>query len=137
MAKVLISLLGMDQHEVGALTVSRILRDAGFEVVYLGRFQTPDSIVRAALEEGVQAIGISCYSWEFRTYVPQLLRTLEEEGLAIPVVVGGGVLSEEDEAWLRAMGVKGVFRAGSPEGNIVRFFQELVATSSQAGTSVP
>ncbi len=136
MAKVLISLLGMDQHEVGALTVSRILRDAGFEVTYLGRFQTPDSIVRAALEEGVQAIGISCYSWEFRTYVPQLLQKLKEEGLAIPVVVGGGILGEEDEAWLRAMGVKGVFRAGSPEGDIISFFRELVATSPQAGMSV-
>lgn len=63
--RILLSLLGLDQHEAGAFAVARLLRDAGMEVVYLGRFVTPDRIVRAALEEGVDVIGLSCHSWEY------------------------------------------------------------------------
>ena len=63
--RILLSLLGLDQHEAGAFAVARLLRDAGMEVVYLGRFGTPDRIVRAALEEGVDVIGLSCHSWEY------------------------------------------------------------------------
>ncbi len=131
--RVLISLLGMDQHEVGALTVAGILRDAGYEVLYLGRFQTPQSIIRAALEEDAQVIGISCYSWDFRLFLPQLMEGLKAEGLKVPVVVGGGILSEEDERWLRALGVRGVFRAGSTPEQILSFFASLDRSGQRRG----
>ena len=72
--KVLIGILGVDQHEVGAMTVARILRDAGMEVIYAGRFNLPPTIVQAAIEEDVDVIGLSCHSWEYIHYMDDLFQ---------------------------------------------------------------
>jgi methylmalonyl-CoA mutase C-terminal domain/subunit len=89
----LIAVLGMDQHEVGAVAVSRMLRDAGMEIIYLGRFNTPAGIVKTSIEEDVDAIGLSCHSWEYLHYMPELLHMLNERSLNIPVVIGGSVIT--------------------------------------------
>ena len=96
--RILLAILGLDQHEAGAFAVARLLRDAGMEVIYLGRFGTPDSVVGAALEEGVDVIGLSCHSWEYLYYLDELLQLMKSDELDIPVVVGGSVLSQDDKA---------------------------------------
>lgn len=107
--RVLIATLGLDQHEVGAVAVARQLRDAGMEVVYLGRFQLPPAIVKAAVDEAVDVIGLSCHSWEYLYYLDELLALLRERGLDIPVVLGGSVLTAADARALEAKGVAAVF----------------------------
>ena len=107
--RVLISTLGLDQHEVGAIAVARQLRDAGMEVVYLGRFQLPSAIVKAALDEAVDVVGLSCHSWEYLYYVDELMALLRERGLTIPVVLGGSVVTAADARSLAAKGVAATF----------------------------
>ncbi len=109
--RVLIAMLGLDQHEVGALAVARLLRDAGMEVVYAGRFNLPRGIVKAAVEESADVIGLSCHSWEYLYYVDELLQLLREQGLDVPVVVGGSVVIPSDA---RALLDKGVSAALGP-----------------------
>ncbi|HEX7409428.1 MAG TPA: cobalamin-dependent protein, partial [Candidatus Binatia bacterium] len=87
--RVWIGMLGLDQHEVGAIAVARLLRDAGIEVIYAGRFNLPAGIVKAAVEEDVDVIGLSCHSWEYLEYVDELMGLLRERELELPVVVGG------------------------------------------------
>jgi methylmalonyl-CoA mutase C-terminal domain/subunit len=103
------AVLGMDQHENGAVAASRLLRDAGMEVVYLGRFQLPSHIVTAACDEDADCIGISVHSWEYRHYLPELFELLAQAGAAIPVVVGGSILSPADEEELTRLGAAATF----------------------------
>lgn len=118
-ARVLLGTLGMDQHEVGAVAVARMLRDAGMEVVYLGRFNVPPGIVQAALEEDVDVIGLSCHSWEYLYYLDELFELLRERSLAIPVVVGGSVVTPADARAIEAKGVAACFGPGSREEHVV------------------
>jgi methylmalonyl-CoA mutase C-terminal domain/subunit len=123
--RVVIGMLGLDQHEMGARAVSRLLRDAGFEVVYLGKFNTPDRFARVAIEEDADLIGISAHSWEYLDQVPELLRTLSAQDLAIPVVVGGSVITPSDASALKAAGVAEVFGPGTPSEFIVERLRAL------------
>jgi len=123
--RVFIGLLGMDQHEVGAVTVSRMLRDAGMEVIYGGRFNTPAGIVKTSMEEDVDVIGISCHSWEYLHYMPVLLGLLKEKGLDIPVVVGGSVITPGDATVLSNQGVSGVFGPSSIPEEIVERLKRI------------
>jgi methylmalonyl-CoA mutase C-terminal domain/subunit len=107
--RVLIGNLGLDQHEVGAQVIARWLRDAGMEVIYLGRFNLPEKFVKAAIEENADVVGVSCHSWEYLHYIEELLGLLKEAGLAIPVVVGGSVITPGDERLLLEKGVTAVF----------------------------
>jgi len=107
--RVLIGAVGLDQHEVGAIAVARQLRDAGMEVVYLGRFNLPPAIVKAATDEAVDVIGLSCHSWEYLYYLDELLALLRERKLEIPVVLGGSVITATDERALAAKGVAATF----------------------------
>jgi methylmalonyl-CoA mutase C-terminal domain/subunit len=107
--RVLIGILGLDQHEVGATAVARALRDAGMEVLYLGRFNLPPEIVKAAVEEGVDVIGLSCHSWEYLHYIDPLLSLLREQELSVPVVIGGSVVTPEDARAIQARGVAAAF----------------------------
>jgi methylmalonyl-CoA mutase C-terminal domain/subunit len=107
--RVLIAILGLDQHELGAMAISKKLRDAGMEVVYAGRFNLPAGIVKMALEEDVDVLGLSCHSWEFIYYLPELFRLLKESQLSIPVVVGGSVITGKDEKTLLEQGAAAVF----------------------------
>lgn len=131
--RVFIGLLGMDQHEVGAIAVSRMLRDAGMEIIYGGRFNTPPGIVKTSMEEDVDVIGISCHSWEYLHYMPVLLGLLKEKGLDIPVVVGGSVITPRDGAALSRQGVAAVFGPSSTPGEII----ETIRRISRAGEGRP
>jgi methylmalonyl-CoA mutase, C-terminal domain len=124
--RILVAILGLDQHEAGAFAVARLLRDAGMEVVYFGRFGTPIRIVEAALEEGVDVIGLSCHSWEYLYYLDELIELLKQHALEVPVVVGGSVLSEEDKREVEAKGVAATFGPGSSAEEMVERIRSLV-----------
>lgn len=130
--RILLSILGLDQHEAGAFAVARLLRDAGMEVVYLGRFGTPERIVDAALEEGVDVIGLSCHSWEYLYYLDELFELLAARGLDLPVVVGGSVLSGDDKREIEAKGVAATFGPGAGAEEIVARIRDLTATRGAA-----
>jgi methylmalonyl-CoA mutase C-terminal domain/subunit len=130
--RILLAILGLDQHEAGAFAVARMLRDAGMEVIYLGRFGTPEMVVDSALEEGVDVIGLSCHSWEYLYYLDELFELLKSRELEIPVVVGGSVISQDDENEIRAKGVAATFGPGSDAGEIVRKIRSLAETSGAA-----
>ena len=127
--RVLIGVLGMDQHEVGAVAVSRLLRDSGMEIIYLGRFNTPAGIVKTSIEEDADAIGLSCHSWEYLHYLPDLLGMLKEQHLNIPVVVGGSIITPGDISKLKDMGVAVAFGPSVTNEEIVRSIQQLVVTT--------
>ncbi|HUJ74288.1 MAG TPA: cobalamin-dependent protein [bacterium] len=133
--RVLIGMLGLDQHEGGAVAVSALLRDAGMEVIYAGCFQTPDTLVRAALQEDADVIGLSCHSWEYLHYVPQLMARLREQEMEVPVVVGGSVLTPDDERALAELGVAATFGAGAPATAIIERIRALALGGSTAQAS--
>ena len=126
-SRILIGTMGMDQHEVGAIAVSRMLMDAGMEVVYVGRFNTPKKMVSAGIEEGVDVIGVSCHSWEYLYFMPELLDLIKSYSADIPVVVGGSVITPKDEAELKKMGVAAVFGSGSTKQDMVASISGLVS----------
>ncbi len=124
--KIYIGTLGMDQHELGAIAVSRMLRDVGMEVVYAGRFNLPPAIVKACMEEDVDVIGLSCHSWEYLYYIPELLTLLKEQTVDIPVVVGGSVITPGDSRKLLEMGISAVLGPGAPEEEIIKTIKKVV-----------
>lgn len=117
--RVLIGILGLDQHEVGAVAVARMLRDAGMEVVYVGRFNLPAMIVQTALQEDVDVIGLSFHSWEHIYYLPELMSLLEKKQAAIPLIVGGSIITKADEADLKKMGIAAVFGPSATRQGII------------------
>lgn len=130
--RVLLAILGLDQHEAGAFAVARLLRDAGMEVIYLGRFGTPERVVQSALEEGVDVIGLSCHSWEYLYYLDEVFQLLKSRELDIPVVVGGSVLSQDDKNEIQAKGVVATFGPGSDADEIVQQIRSLAEQRSGA-----
>jgi methylmalonyl-CoA mutase, C-terminal domain len=124
--RILLGKPGLDGHDRGAKVVARALRDAGYEVIYTGLHQTPEMIVRTAMQEDVAAIGLSILSGAHSTLVPRVRQQLIDEGLAdVPLVVGG-IIPAEDAAALIEGGVSAVFGPGTALGDIVRFFDEAV-----------
>jgi methylmalonyl-CoA mutase C-terminal domain/subunit len=136
-ARIVVGLFGIDQHEVGSIAVSMLLRDAGMEVIYAGRYQTPASLVRIAQEEDADAIGISCHSWEYLGYAPELLALIDRERLDLPVVLGGSVITPADAAAMRAAGIAAVFGAHASPQDMIDAIRELVARRRQRQTIVP
>ncbi len=132
--KVVLGTLGMDQHETGAVAVARMLRDAGMDVVYLGRFNLPTGIVKAAVEEGADVIGLSCHSWEYLYYMDELFELLREQRLEVPVVVGGSVVTAEDARTVEAKGVAAAFGPGAREEEVVSTIQRLAGRSRSSTT---
>jgi len=118
-------MLGVDRHEVGAITVTRMLRDAGMEVVYLGMFNMPSGIVKTSMEEDVDVIGVSCHSWEYLHYMPELLELLKKNRLEIPVVVGGSVITPGDRKRLEEMGVSAAFGPSSKKEEIIETIRKI------------
>lgn len=127
--RVVLGMLGMDQHEVGARVVAGLLRDGGMEVVYLGKFNTPQRFATVADEEDADVIGISVHSWEYLELVPELMKLLAERHSRVPVVVGGSVITPEDEQTLAGLGVAAVFGAGATPEAIVEKVRALGASS--------
>jgi methylmalonyl-CoA mutase C-terminal domain/subunit len=130
--RILLAILGLDQHEAGAFAVARLLRDAGMEVIYLGRFGTPEMVVQSALQEGVDVIGLSCHSWEYLYYLDELFELLKSRELDIPVVVGGSVLSLDDQNEIQAKGVAATFGPGAAAGEIVQQIRSLAEARGAA-----
>jgi len=128
--RVLVGVLGMDQHELGAVGVAKMLRDAGMEVIYTGCFNTPDSIIRTAVEEDADVIGISSHSWEFLYYMPELLEMIADNGLEIPVVLGGSVITDEDTTAMLDKGVAAVFGSGSVATDMIETVRNLVPAAT-------
>jgi methylmalonyl-CoA mutase, C-terminal domain len=112
--RILVAKPGLDGHDRGAKVVARALRDAGFEVIYTGLHQTPDMIARAALQEDVDAVGLSIMSGAHLTLFPAVVQALSALGAGDVRVFGGGIIPAEDAAELEARGVAKVFFPGTP-----------------------
>jgi methylmalonyl-CoA mutase C-terminal domain/subunit len=125
--RVLIGILGLDQHEVGAVGISRMLMDAGMEVIYTGKFNLPSSIIKTSIEENVDLIGLSCHSWEYLYYIPELIELLKKEKLDVPVMVGGSVITPQDNKSLVEMGVTATFGPSATNEEIIECIKGLVA----------
>ena len=117
--RVLVGKPGLDGHDRGAKVVARALRDAGFEVIYTGLHQTPEMIADAAIQEDVDAVGLSIMSGAHNHLVPEVIRLLHERGADDVAVFLGGIVPEEDHAPLFAKGVRGIFTPGARMQDIV------------------
>src|SRR6201991_1990541 len=124
--RILVAKPGLDGHDRGAKVVARALRDAGFEVVYTGLHQTPDMIAAAAVQEDVDAVGLSIMSGAHNTLFPAVIDALKARDAADIVVFGGGIIPDEDIARLQAAGVKGVFTPGTTLKSIVDWVHDNV-----------
>ena len=128
--RVLVAKPGLDGHDRGAKVVARALRDAGFEVVYTGLHQTPEMIAAAAVQEDVDAVGLSIMSGAHNTLFPAVLAALRARGADEIIVFGGGIIPDEDIERLRAAGVKGVFTPGTPLKTIIEWVHANVVPQS-------
>ena len=117
--RILVAKPGLDGHDRGAKVVARALRDAGFEVIYTGLHQTPEMIAAAAVQEDVDAIGLSIMSGAHNTLFPAVIEALRAKGVTDVVVFGGGIIPDDDFTRLREAGVKGLFTPGTPLGQII------------------
>ncbi len=117
--RVLIAKVGLDGHDVGARVIARGLIDAGMEVIYTGLRRTPEQVVRAALEEDVDVVGVSILSGAHMTLLPRLRQLLDEGGATDVGLIVGGVIPQDDIARLRQAGVSQVFRSGTTVQEIV------------------
>ncbi len=117
--RILVAKPGLDGHDRGAKVVARALRDAGFEVVYTGLHQTPDMIAVTAVQEDVDAVGLSIMSGAHNTLFPAVIDALRKRGATDIIVFGGGIIPDEDSEPLRALGVQGMFTPGTPLADIV------------------
>ena len=130
--RILIAKPGLDGHDRGAKVIARALRDAGMEVIYTGLRQTPEMIADAALQEDVDAIGLSILSGAHLALVPRILEILQAQGMAqLPVLIGG-IIPDDDVPTLKAMGVAAVFGPGANTEAITRAFEEAAASPKAA-----
>jgi methylmalonyl-CoA mutase, C-terminal domain len=128
--RVLIAKPGLDGHDRGAKVVARALRDAGMEVIYAGLRQTPEEIVRAAMEEDVDLIGLSILSGAHMALFPKVLALLRKEGVSKIPVFAGGIIPDEDAKRLRRLGIRAIFGPGATLEEIVRTAQQLARRAS-------
>jgi methylmalonyl-CoA mutase C-terminal domain/subunit len=128
--RVLVAKPGLDGHDRGAKVVARALRDAGFEVIYTGLHQTPEMIAAAAVQEDVDAVGLSIMSGAHNTLFPAVMEALKAKGADDVVVFGGGIIPEADVETLRASGVKGVFTPGTTLETIITWVRENIQPKS-------
>ena len=127
-ARALVTVLGLDQHEAGALAIAQLLRDAGVEVVYTGRFNSPERIAAIASDEDVDVVGVSCHSWEFLHYAAELSSLLHAESPPIPLVIGGSLVTPGDRDEVLASGVDAAVLPTASSGEAVGTLLELAAT---------
>jgi len=127
--RILIAKPGLDGHDRGAKVVARALRDAGMEVIYTGLRQTPESIVETALQEDVDAIGLSILSGAHKHLFKKVIDLLKNEGAEDIPIFGGGIIPEDDMPYLKDIGVKKIFGPGTSTENIVTYIQEMTNRS--------
>ena len=124
--RVLLCKPSLDMHSRGIMVVARGLRDAGMEVIYTGLRQTPEQIVHAAIQEGVDVIAMSVLSGAHEYLFPRVMDLLKEAGATDILVIGGGIIPEEDVPPLKEAGIKAIFGPGTPTSDIVKFIEENV-----------
>ncbi|HEY4440581.1 MAG TPA: cobalamin B12-binding domain-containing protein, partial [Candidatus Elarobacter sp.] len=125
--KVLVTKPGLDGHDRGAKIVARALRDAGMEVVYTGLHQTPEMIVTAAIQEDVDVVGVSILSGAHMTIFPKIMELLRARDVDDIVVIGGGVIQEDDVPKLKAIGVREIFNAEASTQELIDGIERIVA----------
>jgi methylmalonyl-CoA mutase C-terminal domain/subunit len=127
--RVLIAKPGLDGHDRGAKVIARALRDSGMEVIYTGLRQTPEQIVAAAVQEDVDAIGLSILSGAHNVLFPEIMRLLKEENAEAIVVFAGGIIPEQDVPKLKALGIREIFLPGTPTSAAVNAIRAAIITT--------
>ena len=125
--KVIMAKPGLDGHDRGAKLLARVFAEAGMEVVYTGLRQTPEMIVEAALQEDADVVGLSSLSGVHNYFFPRVVELLKEKGLDDVMVVGGGIIPDEDVPGLKDSGVAAIFGPGTRTEDIVKFIEEKVS----------
>ena len=133
--RVLVAKPGLDGHDRGAKVVARALRDAGMEVIYTGIRQTPEMIAEAALQEDVDAIGLSIHSGAHMALFPRIMDALRERGVDDALVFAGGIIPDDDITAIREMGIQAVFGPGATLASIVTAITEAVAAKRKASAA--
>jgi methylmalonyl-CoA mutase C-terminal domain/subunit len=129
--RVLVAKVGLDGHDRGAKIIAAALRDAGMEVIYTGLRQTPEMVVNAALQEDVDAIGISILSGAHNTIFPKIVQLMKEKQMDDVLLTGGGIIPEDDIQTLNKMGVGKLFAPGTPTASIADYIREWVIKNRQ------
>ncbi len=124
--RVVVAKPGLDGHDRGAKVVARALRDAGFEVIYTGLHQSPEQIIATAIQEDVQAIGLSILSGAHMTIFDRIMKLLKDNKAESIVVFGGGIIPEADKIALKEMGVGEIFTPGTPTAEIISWLENTV-----------
>ncbi|NOX90852.1 MAG: cobalamin B12-binding domain-containing protein [Calditrichaeota bacterium] len=121
--RILISKPGLDGHDRGAKYIARALKDAGYEVIYMGIRQSPEAIVKTAIQEDVDFVGLSLLSGAHNELFPEVVRLLREQGANDVIVFGGGVIPQEDISYLKEQGIEAVFTPGTPIQKVIEFIE--------------
>lgn len=124
--RVLVAKVGLDGHDRGAKVIATALRDAGMEVIYTGLRQTPEMVVNAALQEDVDAIGISILSGAHMTVFPKVMKVMKEKGMNDVLLTGGGIIPDDDMKKLYELGVGKLFAPGTPTSEISSYITTWV-----------
>lgn len=124
--RVLVAKVGLDGHDRGAKVIATALRDAGMEVIYTGLRQTPEMVVNAALQEDVDAIGVSILSGAHNTVFPKLIALMKEKEMNDVLLTGGGIIPDDDIHQLNDLGVGKLFPPGTPTADIANYIREWV-----------
>jgi methylmalonyl-CoA mutase C-terminal domain/subunit len=124
--KILVTKVGLDGHDRGAKVVSSLLKEAGMEVIYLGMYQTPEAIIKAAIDEDVDVIGVSYLSGEHLIFTPKIVEEMKKNNIDDVLLIAGGTFPAEDMPVLKEMGIDEVFVAGSLTEQIIQYIQEHV-----------
>jgi methylmalonyl-CoA mutase C-terminal domain/subunit len=127
--RILVAKPGLDGHDRGAKVVARALRDAGFEVIYTGLRQTPEQVAAAAVQEDVDAVGLSILSGAHNRLLPEITRLLTDAGGGDILVFAGGIIPERDIASLKAAGVDEIFLPGTSTGDIVEYLSHRLSAA--------
>lgn len=128
--RILVAKPGLDGHDRGIKVVARALRDAGMEVIYTGLHQTPEQIAAAAVQEDVDAVGLSCLSGAHMTLFPRVVELLEEQGADDITIFAGGIIPEADIAPLKEAGISEIFTPGAPTKQIIDWVNEHVGSTA-------
>lgn len=129
--RVLVAKVGLDGHDRGAKVIATALRDAGMEVIYTGLRQTPEMVVNAALQEDVDAIGVSILSGAHMTVFPKIISLMKEKGMDDVLLTGGGIIPEDDMNSLQEMGVGKLFAPGTATSDISAYIRDWVKEHRQ------
>ncbi len=125
--KILVAKLGLDGHDRGALILCRAFRDAGMEVIYSGLFATPDRVAQIAEDEDVDAIALSLLNGAHSTLFPRVVKAIKKKGIKDVLILGGGVIPDEDRKGLEKAGIDGVFGPGTPLHTVIEHITEGVS----------